>query len=137
MTKTILVALFLLPLLMAQPRRNQKSDRNYDQATEMTLQGTVAEVQENAQHQALGMGIHLSVKAKEATYDVHLGPGFFLTQQKWTFAKGDQIEITGSKVKLDGADVLIAREVKRDGKTLTLRDAAGTPKWAGAGRKGR
>jgi DNA/RNA endonuclease YhcR with UshA esterase domain len=52
----------------------------------------------------------------------HLGPTNFLTQKGFTFAKGEQIEVTGSSVKYNGTDAVIAREVKKGDKTLTLRD---------------
>ena len=46
------------------------------------------------------------------------------------FKADDEIEITGSKVKLDGADMTLAREVvKKDGDTLTLRFKDGKPAW--------
>jgi hypothetical protein len=38
-------------------------------------------------------------------------------------------------VKIEGADALIAREVKKGGKTLTLRDAQGVPAWSGGRRR--
>ncbi|HVY94413.1 MAG TPA: hypothetical protein VHA14_16745, partial [Bryobacteraceae bacterium] len=52
------------------------------------------------------------------------------------FAKGDSVEITGSKVTMNGEEWIIAREVTKDGKTLTLRDKDGNPKWSG-GMMGR
>ena len=57
-----------------------------------------------------------------------------MTQSGFTFAKGDQIEVVGSRVKFGDADVLLAREVQKDGKTLVLRDANGIPKWSRARR---
>ncbi|HZE22108.1 MAG TPA: hypothetical protein VE082_08650, partial [Desulfobaccales bacterium] len=47
---------------------------------------------------------------------------------------GDKLEATGSKVTLNNQPVLIAREVKANGQTLTLRDAQGIPAWRGLGR---
>ncbi len=75
------------------------------------------------------------VKSDAGTFDAHLGPTRFLEKNKFIFAKGDQVEIIGSKVEMDGADALLAREVKKGGKTLTLRNAQGVPAWSG-GRRG-
>ena len=75
------------------------------------------------------------LKTDKETLEVRLGPTTFLEKEKFTFAKGDQIEVTGSKVKIEGADALIAREVKKGGKTLTLRDAQGVPAWSGGRRR--
>jgi hypothetical protein len=58
-----------------------------------------------------------------------------LEKEKFTFAKGDQIEVTGSKVKIGAVDALLAREVKKGDKTLTLRNAQGVSAWS-RGRRG-
>ena len=62
--------------------------------------------------------------------DVHVGPSWFLTQSKISFAKGDQIEVTGSKVKFENSDALIAREIKKGDKIITLRNAQESPAWS-------
>ena len=46
------------------------------------------------------------------------------------FSKGDEIAVTGSKVKQDGADVVLAREVVKGNDTLVLRDDKGNPVWS-------
>ncbi len=79
-------------------------------------------------------GTHLIVKTDQGKMEVHLGPTSFLEKQQFTFAKDDQVEVTGSKIKVEGADALIAREVKKGGKTLTLRNAQGVPAWSGGKR---
>jgi hypothetical protein len=97
---------------------------------EATYKGTVEEV---TQHARVGMprtGTHLSLKSDDQILDVHLGPTDFVAAQQMTFAKGDQIEVTGSKVKFGDGEAIIAREVKKGDKTLTLRDARGVPKWS-------
>jgi hypothetical protein len=47
-----------------------------------------------------------------------------------SFAKGDEIALTGSKVKQDAADLVLAREVVKGSDTLVLRDDKGNPVWA-------
>jgi hypothetical protein len=37
------------------------------------------------------------------------------------------VEVPGWNVKMQGKDVLLAREIKKDGKTLVLRDVQGVP----------
>ena len=76
------------------------------------------------------------IKTAQGSLEVHLGPTSYLEKQQFAFAKGDQIEVIGSKVKIESADVVIAREVKKGGKTLTLRDAQGVPFWSKGGRGG-
>jgi DNA/RNA endonuclease YhcR with UshA esterase domain len=111
-----------------------RGEPRYDPATEVSVKGTVQEVRKQVRSGAW-TGIHLTLKTDKETLDVHLGPSSFLLKNQMTFAKGDQIEVTGSKVTLQGADALIAREVKKGDKTLTLRDPRGIPLWSG-GRRG-
>ena len=125
---TILLGGLLAP---AQGPHSGKSMRMYDPATETTFQGTVDSVTQGARGQM--MGTHLAVKSGDETRDVMLGPTAFIASKGFSFAKGDAVEVTGSKVTMGGTDYIIAREVLKDGKTLTLRDKSGAPQWAGRG----
>lgn len=120
---------------LAQRGMGQGAARMYDPATETTVKGTVEEVKQIPGQRGGASGAHLIVKTDKETLEVHLGPTAFLEKEKFTFAKGDQIEVTGSKVKIGAADALLAREVKKGDKTLTLRNAQGIPVWSG-GRRG-
>jgi hypothetical protein len=101
----------------------------YDPKTETTITGVIQEVKE-VSGPGRGTGTHLIVKAGDKADDIHVGPTWYLKQQKYAFAKDDQIEVIGSRVKYQGADVIIARQVKKGGNTWTLRDAQGIPVWS-------
>jgi len=120
----------------AQGPGPRKSSRMYNPATETTLKGTIEVVTEGARGQM--MGTHITVKTADRAWEVMLGPSQFVAGQHFSFAKGDSVEVTGSKVIMGGREYVIAREVVKDGKTLTLRDKTGRPEWAGngMGRKG-
>lgn len=47
------------------------------------------------------------------TMDVYLRPQSFLTDMGISFHEGDEIALTGSKVKHEGADPILPREVSR------------------------
>lgn len=104
--------------------------RIYDPATETTISGKVAEVTQHAGRGHGGTGTHVMLENSAGKVEVHLGPTSYLAAQNASYAKGDEITVTGSKVKLGGSDVIIAREVKRGDQVLTLRDAQGIPKWS-------
>ena len=104
----------------------------YDSSTEITARGLVEEVQNSAYPGQWG-GTHVSLKTDKGTFDVRLGPTPFLSQNNFNVAKGDTLSVAGSKLNIQGTDILIAREVIKDGKTLTLRNAQGFPAWAGRG----
>jgi hypothetical protein len=104
----------------------------YDAKTETTFAGAIQEVKE-VPGTRRGTGTHLIVKGETETQEIHVGPTWYLNQQKYSFAKGDQIEVLGSKVKYQGADIIVARQIKKGGSTWTLRNEQGIPLWSRQG----
>ena len=103
--------------------------RMYDPKTETTVTGVVQGVKEVAGG-GRGTGTHLVVKTDSGVIEVHVGPSWYPKQQNCEFKKDDEVKVLGSKVKFEGADVLIARQIKTSDKTWTLRDAQGIPAWS-------
>lgn len=117
-------------LLAQSPGRGM---RNYDPSTEAKFSGVIENV-----YQANGKccaGTHFTVKTEAETLDVHVGPAGYISQQQFSFTKGDQVEILGSRVKMNGSEAVIAREITKDNKTLVLRNAQGIPQWSGRGAR--
>jgi hypothetical protein len=81
------------------------------------------------------MGTHLTLKTANGPVNVVVGPSSYLAKKNFSFAKGDQIQVTGSKVTYQGQEELIAREVKKGNKTLTLRNDQGVPMWSRGGQR--
>ncbi len=106
--------------------------RNYDTATETTVSGTVEAVHDVTGRRGWN-GMHAQLKSAQGEFDVHVGPSWYLAQKKFQIAKGDQIEVTGSKVRFNNADALIARTIKKGDSILTLRNAQGIPAWSRRG----
>ena len=125
--------LVALPALAQGPGRQDRA-RHCNLATEVRETGTVEDVQQVGGYRDWS-GTHILLKTDKEDLDMHLGPTAFVTQSGFTFAKGDRIEVLGSRVRVGATDALLAREVQKDGKTLVLRDASGIPKWS-RGRKG-
>jgi len=109
---------------------------HYDLATETTISGTVDAVQ-TMQPPGRGMGggggIHLVFNVSTGPIAVHVGPAAYVQSKSFTFEKGDALTVTGSKVTMNGEEVVIAREIVKGDQRLTLRDAKGFPLWAGRG----
>lgn len=103
----------------------QTRQRKYDPATEVTVTGTVEDVVQVA-HQGRGTGTHLKLKTDSGMIAIHVGPTRYLEAQKFSFFKGDEITVTGSKVQ----KAVIAREIKKGETSLTLRDSQGIPQWS-------
>lgn len=67
-------------------------------------------------------------KEKDAVH-IFLCPKTFLDQMGIAFKAGEDIEVKGSKIKQDGADLILAREMVKGGETLTFRFPDGKPAW--------
>jgi hypothetical protein len=119
------------PAAAQQP--GPRGGRRYDPRTVETLSGEVTSVEHIAAGKGRSGGVHLVLKTDRETVPVHLGPAWYVEKQKPRIERGDKIEVEGSRVSYEGKPAVIARQVKKGGETLTLRDAAGVPVWAGQG----
>jgi hypothetical protein len=100
----------------------------YDPATETKLKGVVEELK-FLPPTGGKPAAYLIVKSGEDTIQVFLCPKSFLDQMGAAFKPADAVEITGSKVKQDSTDLILAREVVKGDDILTLRFKDGKPAW--------
>ncbi len=105
--------------------------RMYNPATVETVAGEVTAVDRITPMKRMGAGVHLQLKTDKETVSVHLGPLWFIERLDAQIAKGDKIEVKGSRVTVSGQPALIAAEVRKGDKLLKLRDDNGVPVWAG------
>jgi hypothetical protein len=75
--------------------------------------------------------MHFTLESEGQALDVHLGPTWYLEREGLELSKGDPVEVTGSVVDTDDDRFLVARELKKGAKVLTLRDERGVPVWSG------
>jgi hypothetical protein len=133
-TAKVLFHVPLLVLLLVTPGLSQKAqpdDRSlpkYDPRTEMKTKGAVDEVN------VLPLGarkdlIELIVKSGSDKVHIYVCPKTFQDEMGISFTKGDEVGITGSKVKQQESDVILAREIVKGADTLMFRDDKGTPVW--------
>jgi hypothetical protein len=120
-----LVLLAVAPCLSASKPAGPK----YDPATEVKIKGVIAEVIDFECPVSGGMGAHIVLKAGEKNVLVHIALSKFLKDYEMSFAKGEEIEVLGSKVMMDGEEVILAREITRGQNTFMFRDNKGKPLW--------
>lgn len=96
-----------------------------------TVYGDVVSIEQITRGKGMSYGVHLVVKAEEETLSVRLGPEWYMKDQGFTIATDDKVEIKGHRISDRGEDVIIAAEIKKDGKVLKLRDENGLPFWRG------
>jgi hypothetical protein len=103
--------------------------RGYDPSAEVSYGGVVtAVVATNGADGTVGVHLDLAI-ARGSSVRVHLGPAVFIGMNDSSFFAGDQVLVTGAFVTHDGEVALWARQISKNGKTLTLRNADGTARW--------
>lgn len=124
--------LFLLfcsaPVLTQQTEPRSSATPKYDTQSETKDKGLLDEVT------FVDFGsrkdfVQLILKNGSETVIVEVCPKPFEEEMGISFTKGDQISFTGSKVKREQSEVILAREIVKGTDTFTFRDAKGTPVW--------
>jgi hypothetical protein len=111
-----------------------QSGRTFDPKTVETMNGEVATVEKGVQGQRMSYEVRFSLKTDKETIPVILGPSWYVDKQDFKIEPKDTVEVTGSRITVDGQPSIIAAEVKKGAQLLKLRDATGIPVWAGQGR---
>ncbi|WP_019500009.1 hypothetical protein [Pseudanabaena sp. PCC 6802] len=136
-------SLAIIPFGFAQPysgrgggwRMGNPSWRTYDPATVETIQGEVIGV-DTATFGKISGGIHLRVRTQtREEITVHLGPAWYIDNRAVQIQLHDTVEVKGSRTVFGEQPTLIAAEVKKGDRVLTLRDKDGIPVWAGWNRR--
>ena len=123
-----LLAPAVCAVLLAPVVYGQAGSPKYDLTTEAKLKVTVQDLKLPAKGNEKDAA-HLLAKSGDDTIDIYLCPKAFLDDMGATFAKGDEVTITGSKIKQDGSDLVLARQIVKGADTLMLRDEKGKPVW--------
>jgi hypothetical protein len=122
----ILAVLLLVMGVNFQPPSSVQGAALYNSANEITVAGTVQEVEEFDCPVSEGeLGSHLLLKTSDGTVLVHLAPVRIMSGQQLSFASGDQLKVIGAKVRVAGKSGIIAREIVRGNEDLVFRDNAG------------
>ena len=96
---------------------------------EVSVAGVVEDVQVFLCSLSAGLGTHLTLRTESGMLIVHVAPTAFLASRQFVVAKGDHVEIVGSKVRYSGADALIVRTITRRNQTFIFRRPDGKPLW--------
>ena len=106
----------------------------YDAQTETKMKGTIEDITLPPSGHEKDI-VHLVLKNGADTIDVYLCPKSFLDDMGVAFTKGEEITVTGSKIKAGDASLVLAKQAERGNDTLVLRDDKGNPVWAWSSKK--
>jgi hypothetical protein len=123
------IGFFLMVVVISQTLSQSTGTLpKYDIHSEMKTKGIVNEVD------IVPLGSkkdlrELIVKSGEDKIHIYVCPQTFEQEMGISFTKGDEIAVTGSKVKHEETDVILARELVKGTDTLVFRDSKGNPVW--------
>ena len=132
-SRPMISLLFFLSIVLGASAPAQKNPPHppgpkYDVQAETKIKGTVDDVKLPPKGSEKEIA-HLTVKDGSNSVDVYLCPKSFFDDMGMTFAKGDEVSMTGSKIKQGDADLFLVREIVKGTDTFALRDAKGDPVW--------
>jgi hypothetical protein len=125
----ISAALFYGSLLLAQkPSQDAVIVLKYDLHTETKTKGIVDEIEVLPAGSKKDLR-ELVIKSGEDKIHIYVCPQPFEEEMGISFSKGDEIAVTGSKIKREDSDVILVRELVKGTDTLVFRDSKGNPVW--------
>jgi sporulation protein YlmC with PRC-barrel domain len=108
-------------------------NKKFNAGNIVTIRGTVESIGKFYPEDGAAPGLRLRIKTdKGETYTVHCGPNNWVERQELKLYYGDDVTVVGSKTEAGVfglREVLLATEVKKGDKTLTVRDKDGKPSW--------
>lgn len=109
----------------------------FNEATIETVSGWVVDVDPFTRlERNTRNGVRARIETEDGDkYDVYLGPATYLDHHGVVIERGDWLDVTGSKVRYEDQDAIIATVVSEDGDRLKLRDADGHQVWRGLRRE--
>ena len=133
MISSVLVRLLqLAAIVLVATSAVSQAPPKYNPATETTVKGTVGElklVPPTGGKPIAYLVTKTGPDKEKDTVQIFLCPKSFLDQMGIAFKTDEAIEVKGSKVKQDGVDLILAREMVKGGETLTFRFRDGKPAW--------
>ena len=109
---------------------NSKYNKNFDPGKVSTYEGTIQSVGTFYPEKDAAPGTRLKVRTNEGrNITIYAGPQTFAKQKDFRFKSGSNISVTGSRTNVKGKSVIMASEIRTEGKTLKLRDNQGIPQW--------
>jgi hypothetical protein len=114
-----------------EPNPTEVFDQPYDSTREIEFTGKILHVDPDPCVAMPVSSYHFHLQTDQQQIEVHLGPCWYVMDQKPLLKEGDQVTGVGSEApwKSAGRRVIVGREIRRGREALRLRDASGRPLW--------
>ena len=114
-----------------EPNITEKFDQPYDPAREMAFEGKILRIDPAPCVSLPVSSYHVHLLIGKDPVEIHMGPCWYMAEQKPPLMEGDTITGVGSQSSQRSGErrVIIAREVHRGKQVFRLRDASGQPTW--------
>ena len=113
--------------------RGSAYNKIFDSKTIQTISGKVVSIDRNFRPlKGMEPGFMAVIKTDQGSdKQVQVGPAWFTSfyKQKWDVKVGDAVKVTGSAVKIEGKDVIMASQGEKGKLKMTIRGKAGAPLW--------
>ena len=113
-----------------------RGNEKYDTSQVEIVSGEVAAVKDIETKSGKTSGVGLELNAGGQNLLVYLGPHIYVDLQNVSIIPGDNVEIKGVKIALEGQIILLAGEVNKGGEVLKLRDDNERLFWASNRQRG-
>jgi peroxiredoxin len=110
--------------------QNSAYGRLYASGNPTVITGVVKSKQQVAPMKGMSPGVALTLTAESSVHHVQLGPVWYVDSQPVRIVAKDVVTVIGTTVRLGGKPVILAREIRRGGQVMKLRDARGRPLWS-------
>ena len=74
-------------------------------------------------------GTHVLLDIPDGDIEVHVAPADFLVSNGFAITRHEVMDVVGSRITVNGEEMIVARELTQNGRTLAVRDADGMPRW--------
>lgn len=123
----VMLAMAIPGVAFASSHAKATHSQRFDPAHIATVSGQVQMVHPSSKKPAHNAMMWLKLKTGNETVPVHLGPAWYVS--KLDLAKGDSLQVTGSRITKGKRSEIIATKVVKGTNELDLRNDKGTPLW--------
>lgn len=105
-------------------------NRLYNTKSVVTIRGRVNGLHLAPPMEGMGNAITLLVRGADGvTWHIDVGPEWYVNNQRTRIEVRNDVQVTGSRVRVEGKDLILAEQIVKGKSVLSLRRPSGRPYW--------